>query len=96
MVTSLLVTGVVGAVAAILLAPVFGYSTNAGYHLGSGSLTTKGNATFLKLAKIVVAGVIAASVAPMILAASPFVIAAIAIGGVVLVLHYDISNWRII
>lgn len=96
MVTSLLVTGVVGAVAAMLLAPVFGYSTNAGYHLGSGSLTTKGNATFLKLAKIVVAGVIAASVAPMILAASPFVIAAIAIGGVVLVLHYDISNWRII
>lgn len=96
MVTSPLVTGVVGAVAAILLAPVFGYSTNAGYHLGSGSLTTKGNATFLKLAKIVVAGVIAASVAPMILAASPFVIAAIAIGGVVLVLHYDISNWRII
>lgn len=96
MVTSLLVTGVAGAVAAMLLAPVFGYSTNAGYHLGNGSLTTKGNATLLKLAKIAVAGVIAASVGPVILAASPFVIAAVALGGAFLVLHSDIGNWRII
>lgn len=96
MVTSLLVTGVIGALAAMLLAPVFGYSTNAGYHLGSGSLTTKGNATILKSGKIVVAGVIAASLAPMILAASPIVITAITIGAVVLVLHSDIANWRIL
>lgn len=95
MVISLLVTGVIGAVAAMLLAPVLGYSSNAGYHLGSGSLTTKQNATFLKLAKIVLAGAIAAYLTPLILAASPILIGLAAIGGVILVLHSEIPHWRI-
>lgn len=96
MAISLLVTGVIGAIATMLLAPVFGYSTDAGYHLGSGELTDKENATFLRLAKIGVAGAIAAYTAPIILAMSPLLIAAAVIGGVVLVLHYDIPHWRIL
>ncbi|MFK5604898.1 hypothetical protein [Haloferax volcanii] len=95
MVISLLVTGVVGAVAAMLLAPVFGYSSNAGYHLGSGSLTTKQNATLLKLGKIVVAGAVAAYLSPLILAASPVLIGLAVIGGVVVVLHSDIPHWKV-
>lgn len=96
MAISLLVTGVIGAIATMLLAPVFGYSTDAGYHLGSGKLTDKEKATLLKLAKIGAAGAIAAYTAPIILAASPVLIGVTVIGGVVLVLHYDIPHWRIL
>jgi len=88
------VAGVVAAIASMVLAPVFGYSTDAGYHLGNGDLTNKEDAMLLKLAKIGAAGAIAAYTAPIILEASPLLIGAILIGGVMLVLHYDISNWN--
>ncbi|MGQ3411556.1 hypothetical protein ACT4ML_04740 [Natrinema sp. LN54] len=96
MAISLLVTGVIAAIAAILLSPVFGYSTSAGYHLRSGSLTSKEKAALLKLAKIGAAGAIAAYTAPIIIAMSPLLIGTAVIGGVVLVLHYDIPHWRIL
>ena len=96
MAISLLVTGVIAAIAAILLSPVFGYSTNAGYHLSNGELTNKEKAALLKLAKIGAAGLIALYLAPTILAASPFLILPVLLGGVVLVLHYEIPHWRIL
>lgn len=91
---ALLVTGVIGAVAAVALSSIFGYSTSAGYHRPGGNLTTKQQAFFLKLAKIVGAGAIATAIGSAVLSMGPIGIGLIVAGGVLLVLYAEIDNWR--
>lgn len=90
----MLVTGVIAAVATLVLSNVFGYSSKAGYHLPGGSLTTKEWAVILKLTKIGVASAIAVGVAGTVLSMGPLGIGLILVGGVALVLYAEIDNWN--
>lgn len=90
----LLVTGVVGAVAALALSTIFGYSSSAGYHLPDGNLTSKETALLLKFGKIAAAAGIATAIGGTVLSTGPLGIVLAIIGGVVLLLYAEIDNWR--
>ena len=93
--TRLLVTGVIGAIAALLLSSLFGQSTPWGYRMPGGGWGSKETAALLKLLKMFTAGAIAAAVGAFLLTAGPVVIFLVVIGGVILVLHGEIDHWNL-
>lgn len=91
---ALLVTGVLAAVATVALSGLFGRSTKGGY-LWRGSWTTKDMSYVLRGLKILAAGIIATYLWPVIAGMAPWIVAIVVVGGLVLVVHYDIDHWRL-